>query len=325
MDRMSTFNEGEFVDRGGWTDPDVEANWREAEAGVEAPGTLHDRVFDQDLDERNRVMDTPRNGFEIEIVKGQPTINIGPEQLKTVYIDEVKAPAFCQDCGTKLVAGTCPSCKPREFWTEPEYQGNEPGDEGYAFKPFDETPGRIRPEQPKWWIPEGGPLPAPDIKPFLAAIQAEINKSQGADPTVQPPEDKQFLTSSPEVVGELPYMNPKDAQAKRERKTRLDLLEPAGNKAIADALEFGAVTKDYGVQNYLTVPISARIYLAAMQRHIDALKLMEDLAPDSLVHHLGHIGANVHIWLAAVEAGTFVDDRGPAELGDNPLNQTGVK
>lgn len=105
--------------------------------------------------------------------------------------------------------------------------------------------------------------------------------------------------------------NPKDAAATAAHRDRLDLLEPAAESMIAAALENGAITKEYGIRNYITVPISYRVYIAAMERHIAALKRGEDLAQDSLIHHLGHLGANIHILAAAAEAGSLVDDRGP--------------
>jgi hypothetical protein len=113
-------------------------------------------------------------------------------------------------------------------------------------------------------------------------------------------------------------LNPKDAEAVRSGKARLDLLEPAANTETAHALAFGA--DKYGVQNYITIPIHARVYLAAIQRHLDAWKAGEDTADDSGVHHLGHIAANVHVALAAMAAGTFVDDRGPAEPKDASIS-----
>ena len=52
-------------------------------------------------------------------------------------------------------------------------------------------------------------------------------------------------------------------------------------------------------------------YLGAMKRHIDALLDGEDLAPDSGVHHLGHIAASCAIVLDAGKHGTLVDNRPP--------------
>lgn len=109
--------------------------------------------------------------------------------------------------------------------------------------------------------------------------------------------------------------NPKDALARELDKVPLDLLEPVAERAIARALAFGA--KKYGVRNYVTAPINARVYVAAMKRHIDAWLEGEDNADDSGVHHLGHIGANVHVALAAIAAGSFVDDRHAGHSSDS--------
>jgi hypothetical protein len=102
-------------------------------------------------------------------------------------------------------------------------------------------------------------------------------------------------------------VNPKDVEAQKLDKAQLDLLEPAGDEAVARALAFGA--GKYGTRNYIASPIAARIYVAAMRRHITAWLQGEDFAEDSGVHHLGHVAANCHIALAAIEAGTFIDDR----------------
>lgn len=115
-------------------------------------------------------------------------------------------------------------------------------------------------------------------------------------------------------------LNPKDAEAQTKGKVRLDLLEPAANESTANALAFGA--DKYGVRNYATIPIELRVYLAAIQRHLDALKRGEDFAEDSGVSHWGHIGANVHVVEAALEAGTAVDDRKASRPKDIPFNNS---
>lgn len=102
-------------------------------------------------------------------------------------------------------------------------------------------------------------------------------------------------------------INPKDALAVREDKAPLNFLEPAGNEGIARALKFGG--DKYGPRNYLQTPVLLSVYIAAMERHIDALKEGEDFAPDSGCHHTDHVGANVHIIKAALKHGTLVDDR----------------
>jgi hypothetical protein len=107
--------------------------------------------------------------------------------------------------------------------------------------------------------------------------------------------------------------NPKDVEALKTGKIPLDYLEPAGDEAGALALKFGA--DKYGVRNYIESPISARVYVAAMRRHLSDWLRGEDDAPDSGVHHLGHIIANCHVALAAIEAGSFIDDRHGEEWG----------
>lgn len=112
-------------------------------------------------------------------------------------------------------------------------------------------------------------------------------------------------------------LNPKDAAAAADERCPLDLLEPAADEQIARALANGR--DKYGLRNF-TAPdnqISYRVYLAAIRRHINELLRYEDVADDSGLHHLAHIGANVHVVLAAIEAGTLVDDRDPHALRDD--------
>src|SRR5690242_16712138 len=113
--------------------------------------------------------------------------------------------------------------------------------------------------------------------------------------------------------------NPKAAVG--ATKAPLDYLEPAADEEIAKALKFGA--DKYGARNFTQTPIDARTYVAAMRRHITAWLEGEDCAEDSGVHHLGHIGANVHVALAAMRAGTFVDNRHGRE--DATAEATDVK
>ena len=101
--------------------------------------------------------------------------------------------------------------------------------------------------------------------------------------------------------------NPKEVAAEKEGKVPLDLLEPAADREIALAMAFGAAK--YGIRNYVETPINARVYVAAIRRHVAAWLEGEEVAADSGLHHLAHVGANVHVVMAAMKAGTFVDDR----------------
>lgn len=106
-------------------------------------------------------------------------------------------------------------------------------------------------------------------------------------------------------------INPKDAAQLRDKKPQLDLLEPEANRQIAGVMLHGA--DKYGRQNYLTIDIRARIYAAAVMRHAQQFLEGEDQDADSGLSHWAHIGANVHIFLAALAADRVIDDRGPAE------------
>jgi hypothetical protein len=105
-------------------------------------------------------------------------------------------------------------------------------------------------------------------------------------------------------------VNPKDIAATRDQKPPLDLLEHVADIAISQALHTGAVK--YGRKNFRTIPIQATVYGGAIRRHIGAWLDGQDLDPESGFSHLAHIGANVHVLLAALDAGTFNDNRGPA-------------
>lgn len=106
-------------------------------------------------------------------------------------------------------------------------------------------------------------------------------------------------------------LNPKDAAQLRDRKPPLDLLERSANEAVSWVMKHGA--DKYGRQNYLTIDIRARIYAAAVIRHAQQFLDGEDTDADSGLSHWAHIGANVHVFLAAEAAGKVIDDRGPAE------------
>lgn len=104
-------------------------------------------------------------------------------------------------------------------------------------------------------------------------------------------------------------LNPKDLAATRDKKPQLDLLEHVANIEIARVMETGA--RKYGRKNFRTIPISATVYIGAIARHVGAWGAGENLDPESGISHLAHIGANVHVLLAAMEAGTFTDNRAP--------------
>jgi hypothetical protein len=105
----------------------------------------------------------------------------------------------------------------------------------------------------------------------------------------------------------MPTGNPKDRLAQSQDKPPLHYLEPAAEEAIARAMKSGA--DKYGYRNFTIEPIKATVYIDALLRHILAWKNGDDVDPDSGQHPLAHIGANVHVALAAMAADKFIDDR----------------
>ena len=65
----------------------------------------------------------------------------------------------------------------------------------------------------------------------------------------------------------------------------------------------------YGYRNWRANPVVARVYIDAAKRHINSWEEMEELAPDSGVHHLGAARACLGILLDAQETGNLVDNR----------------
>ena len=101
--------------------------------------------------------------------------------------------------------------------------------------------------------------------------------------------------------------NPKDIAA--NNRVRLDLVPGPAMVTTAQALADGA--RKYGPYNWRVTPIEASGYIAAALRHIKSWQDREELASDSLVHHLGHAMATLAILQDALACGTLIDDRPP--------------
>lgn len=118
-------------------------------------------------------------------------------------------------------------------------------------------------------------------------------------------------------------MNPKDALG--ALKPQLHLVPPASLIHEAKAMENGA--KKYGPFNWRHPDrkVNASVYVGAAMRHLLAYFDGEDVAQDSLVHHLGHAKACCGILLDAMETGHLIDDRPPrgaaSALLDPALNE----
>jgi hypothetical protein len=100
-------------------------------------------------------------------------------------------------------------------------------------------------------------------------------------------------------------MNPKDLIG--STKVPLSAIPPVATAHEACALLDGELK--YGFRNWRKEPVSARIYVDAAKRHLDAWLECEEFSSDSGVHHLGHARATCGILLDAQANGTLIDDR----------------
>lgn len=105
----------------------------------------------------------------------------------------------------------------------------------------------------------------------------------------------------------VPPTNPKELRAEADGKPPLDYLEAAGDAETAYVMKHGA--DKYGYRNYTVSPCKVRTYTGAVGRHLDAIKLGEDIDPDSGRSHWAHIRACCDVVMGADSAGMLVDDR----------------
>jgi hypothetical protein len=75
------------------------------------------------------------------------------------------------------------------------------------------------------------------------------------------------------------------------------------------AMAFADGERKYGAYNWRKNKVSASIYLSAGDRHKKSWLDGEELAPDSLCHHLAHEMACNAILLDALATGNLIDDR----------------
>ena len=108
-------------------------------------------------------------------------------------------------------------------------------------------------------------------------------------------------------INEWAEENPKYVQAQKEGKAPLERLERSADEQVALVLQHGA--DKYGARNWRKDKIRVSTYVAAVRRHIGAINDGEDIDPDSGMHHMAHIGANVHVFLDALAHDMVIDDR----------------
>jgi len=100
-------------------------------------------------------------------------------------------------------------------------------------------------------------------------------------------------------------VNPKDLNGLK--KVSISKLPVVGIIHGAHAMMYGADL--YGAYNWRDKDVLASIYYDAIMRHMMCWFEGQDYAPDSKVHHLGHVIACAAILLDAFEMDKLVDDR----------------
>jgi hypothetical protein len=147
-------------------------------------------------------------------------------------------------------------------------------------------------------------------KPAPKAVRKPAKKpeSRTRSPVIADIPGKRVIArlTAKNLAGGYPDNNPKSAVAR---------LKP-GIHAIpfSALLHLGAAMADgkrkYGLANWRGNSVAASVYVDAMFRHIAAWwDAKEEVASDSLAHHLGHVMACCSIILDAQATGNLIDDR----------------
>lgn len=102
-------------------------------------------------------------------------------------------------------------------------------------------------------------------------------------------------------------------------KPKVSDVPPVALFALGAAMSDGA-TK-YGRFNWRDTSVTASVFYDAILRHLTAWYNGENHAPDSKVHHLGHIMASCAILLDAERHKVFHDDRDKREPRANTKDE----
>lgn len=108
-------------------------------------------------------------------------------------------------------------------------------------------------------------------------------------------------------MSETKDTNPKDLAA--IDRLDLSLIPTAALVEEALAMHLGALK--YGRANWRDSGVRANVYIAGAYRHLRKFEAGEDMDPESLASHLGHVRACCGILLDAMHLGNLNDDRRP--------------
>lgn len=108
-----------------------------------------------------------------------------------------------------------------------------------------------------------------------------------------------------------PDNNPKTIQGLK--KPSMSCVPPIALLHLSHAMMDGE--KKYGRMNWRKHTVSSSVYYDAAMRHLMAWFDGETCAPDSGVHHLGHVMACCAILLDGESLAVLNDDRNPSGFG----------
>lgn len=146
-------------------------------------------------------------------------------------------------------------------------------------------------------------------------IPCELQGAAFADLHHTPFANVDVRISTPLATGEprpeITSTNPKDAYG--DLKAPVDLVPSTG--VLYESMAFKRGARKYGPFNWREKAVRARVYGAAMDRHLKSWLDGEDYdydpKTDDYVHHLAAVRACANIVLDALELGKLVDDRVP--------------
>jgi len=113
-------------------------------------------------------------------------------------------------------------------------------------------------------------------------------------------------------------MNPKDLIGSKKVPS-YSVVPMTG--MIYEAAAFIDGAEKYGPFNWREEPVSALVYLDALDRHMKAWGAGQDIDPKSGKPHLGHAKACLAILIDAFETGNLIDDRHKDEVVVRLLDQ----
>lgn len=145
------------------------------------------------------------------------------------------------------------------------------------------------------------------------AIERQQQMDIAQDEEVRVPATQEMKTAVTEAKERMfqsvsilpPVVNKKNAVGATKADT--SCIPAVAIFALGAAMKDGAVK--YDAYNYRESDVTASVFHNAMQRHAWDWWEGENYAPDSLVHHLGHLMACCAIVLDSISQGNFIDDR----------------